>query len=310
MSFSTDIKLQRLVIVVGIMLMALKAAAFFITRSNAILTDTLESLVNISAGTFALYSLYYASQPSDKDHPYGHGKIEFIAGMVEGTLIGIAGLSMLIKAIYNLWVPEAISKLELGLGLALIAGVTNFTMGYFLKKKGIASHSMVLQSEGAHLQSDGYTSFAMITGLAFVWLTGVYWLDNIIALIMAFYIIWISYNILTRSVDGLMDKSDRKTNLRVFNVIDAKRKPQWIDFHEFRVIKYGRSLHIDCHLVLPFYYNMRQEQTEVQEIEKLIHDDLAQDAEIFIHTDPCTPDFCQRCRVDGCTHRSQPFSGS
>jgi len=307
MSFSSDIKMQRNVLIIGVVLMIVKGVAYFITGSNAILTDAIESLVNISAGAFALFSLYYAAQPSDFDHPYGHGKIEFIAGLIEGTLIAIAGLSMIAKAVYNFWHPQVIRQLEIGLILATLAGVVNFIMGYVVKKRGVANQSLVLQGEGAHLQSDGYTSFAMVAGLLIVWLSGVYWLDNVVALAMAFYICWVSFGILRKSLDGLMDKNDRATNIRVFEVIQNNRQPQWIDFHEFRVIKYGRSLHIDCHLVLPFYYTIKQEHQEMKQIEKLIHEGLAQEAEIFIHTDPCTPDFCSRCKVAGCAYRVDEF---
>lgn len=299
--------MQRNVLIIGALLMFVKGAAYFITGSNAILTDAIESLVNISAGAFALFSLYYAAQPSDKDHPYGHGKIEFIAGLIEGTLIAIAGLSMIAKAVYNFWHPQVITQLEIGLILATVAGVVNFVMGHMLKKRGAANQSLVLQGEGAHLQSDGYTSFAMVAGLFIVWLSGVLWLDNVVALLMALYICWVSFGILRKSIDGLMDKNDSETNIRVFDVIQQNRQPQWIDFHEFRVIKYGRSLHIDCHLVLPFYMTIKQEQLEVKQIEKLINEGLAQEAEIFIHTDPCTPDFCSRCKVVSCEFRSEEF---
>jgi cation diffusion facilitator family transporter len=307
MSFKSDIRLQRNVLLVGFALMFMKALAYYLTRSNAILTDALESLVNIAAGSFALYSLIYASQPSDKDHPYGHGKIEFVAGLIEGTLIGIAGLAMIVKSGYNFWFPEQLHQLEIGTSLAFLAGAINFIMGKILERQGNIRKSMVMKSEGAHLQSDGYTSFAMVTGLSMVWLFDLYWLDNVIASLMAIYICYVSYGIIRKSVDGLMDKNDKKRNVHVFGVINAHRKPQWIDFHEFRIIQYGRNLHIDCHLVLPFYYTIKQEQVEVQEIERLISKDLDQQAEIFIHTDPCTNDFCGKCKVEACAYRSRAY---
>ena len=307
MSYKSDIRLQRNVLIVGLLLMAIKAVAYFLTHSNAILTDALESLVNIAAGSFSLFSLYYAAQPSDENHPYGHGKVEFISGIVEGTLIGIASISMIIKAVYNIIRPEVIESLDIGLALALGAGLVNFFMGMQLEKRGRAKQSMSMKSEGAHLKSDGYTSFAMVLGLGIVYLTNFMWLDNVIALLMAFYIGYMSYRILRQSVAGIMDETDEEVNKRAFAIIKANRQPQWIDFHEFRIIRYGRNLHIDCHLVLPFYYTIAEEHIEVKQIEHLLAEGLAQDAEIFIHTDPCAQKFCSQCRVENCNYRKEPF---
>ncbi len=308
MSFESDIKLQRNVLIIGLALMGVKAVAYFITGSNAILTDALESLVNISAGAFSLFSLHYASQPSDKSHPYGHGKIEFVSGILEGTLIGITGLSMIVKSVYGFFNPEQINRLDVGLALALGAGLVNFFMGMQLEKRGIAKKSMSMQSEGAHLKSDGYTSFALVAGLGIVLLTNLYWLDNVVALILALYISYISYRIMRKSLAGIMDETDPGLNKETLALLKQNRQPQWIDFHEFRIIRYGRSLHIDCHLVLPFYYTIKQEHEEVKEIEKILGEKLNQDSEIFIHTDPCNESFCKQCRVENCTYRSEPFA--
>lgn len=307
MSFKSDIKMQRNVLLIGILLMLIKAVAYFYTHSNAILTDALESLVNIIAGSFSLYSLYLAAQPSDSNHPYGHGKVEFISGVIEGFLIIVAAVVMTVKAVYNFIIPEEISNIDLGIILALAAGITNYFMGYKLAKSGKEKHSMSLQSEGAHLMSDGYTSFAMVLGLLILWLTNLYWLDNIIALIMAGYIAYMGYSILRKSIAGIMDETDTVVNDRVFGVIKESRKPEWIDFHEFRVIRYGRRLHVDCHLVLPFYLTIKEEHVEVVQIEKLIADGLKQETEIFIHTDPCTESYCKHCTMPSCAFRKENF---
>lgn len=307
MSYKSDIRLQRNVLFIGIALMAIKGVAFLLTNSNAILTDALESLVNIAAGSFSLYSLHYAAKPSDKNHPYGHGKVEFISGIIEGTLIAIASLTMMTKVIYNIIRPEEISRLDLGLGLAFGAGLVNFLMGQQLEKRGKAKQSMSMISEGTHLKSDGYTSFAMVFGLGVAMLTNLLWLDNVIALLMALYIGLMSYRILRQSIGGIMDETDDTVNEKAFQVINAKRQPQWIDFHEFRVIRYGRNLHIDCHLVLPFYYTIAQEHIEVKQIESLLTTGLAQDAEIFIHTDPCAQKYCSQCKVAQCAYRKEDF---
>ncbi len=310
MSYKSDIRLQRNVLFIGFLLMGIKAYAYFITNSNAILTDALESLVNIAAGSFSLFSLYYAAQPSDENHPYGHGKVEFISGIIEGTLIILAGVTMIGKAIYNFYNPEEIQSLDTGLALAFGAGAVNFVMGNMLEKRGKEKQSMSMKSEGAHLKSDGYTSFAMVAMLGIVYFTEIYWLDNAVALAMAAYICYMGYRILRQSIAGIMDETDETVNEKAFAVLDAQRAPQWIDFHEFRVIRYGRSLHIDCHLVLPFYLTIKEEHVEVKQIEKLLNEGLDQPAEIFVHTDPCNESFCHQCRVANCAFRSAPFAGN
>ncbi len=310
MSYKSDIRLQRNVLLIGFVLMGIKAFAYFITNSNAILTDALESFVNIAAGAFSLFSLHYAAQPSDENHPYGHGKVEFISGIIEGVLIALTGLGMIAKAGYNIFNPETIQRLDLGLILALGAGIVNYAMGMHLEKRGKVSHSMSLKSEGAHLKSDGYTSFAMVCMLGIVYFTEIYWLDSVVALAMAIYICYMGYRILRQSIAGIMDETDATVNEKAFAVLDAQRAPQWIDFHEFRVIRYGRSLHIDCHLVLPFYYTIKEEHVEVKQIEKLLNDGLDQPAEIFVHTDPCNESFCHQCRLANCSFRSAPFAGN
>lgn len=310
MSYKSDIRLQRNVLFIGFLLMAIKGFAYFITNSNAILTDALESLVNIAAGSFSLFSLYYAAQPSDENHPYGHGKVEFISGIIEGTLIVLAGISMVAKAIYNFYHPETIQSLDTGLALAFGAGAVNFIMGNMLEKRGLEKQSMTMKSEGAHLKSDGYTSFGMVAILGIVYITGLLWMDNVLAILMAFYISYMGYRILRQSIAGIMDESDLHVNEKAFAVLNAKREPQWIDFHEFRIIRYGRNLHIDCHLVLPFYYTIKEEHVEVKQIEKLLNEGLDQPAEIFIHTDPCSEDFCKQCKVENCAFRSHPFAGN
>ncbi len=307
MSFKSDIRLQRNVVLIGVLLMVIKMAAYFLTNSNAILTDALESLVNILAGLFSLYALFLASQPSDHNHPYGHGKVEFIAGVIEGFLISVAGFLMIVKAIFNIIEPEEISHIDIGLALALGAGLINYAMGFLLAKRGKEKHSMSMQSEGAHLKSDGYTSFAMVLGLAVILFTNLYWLDNVITILMASYIGYLGYTIVRKSVSGIMDETDLAVNDRVFGVIKNSRKAEWIDFHEFRVIRYGRKLHVDCHLVLPFYLTIKQEQVEVLQIQYLINDGLEQETEIFIHTDPCSESFCKHCTMPACEFRSEVY---
>src|ERR1035437_9990483 len=130
------IKTMRMMLIFSVVLMAFKFAAYIITHSNAILTDALESIINVVAGSFALFSIYYASQPKDKNHPYGHGKIEYLSVGIEGGLIIIAGGAIIIKSVIGFFHPSEISSLDIGVYISVFAGATNYFMGAYLIKQG------------------------------------------------------------------------------------------------------------------------------------------------------------------------------
>lgn len=287
--------------------MFVKAYTFYITSSNAVLSDALESLVNIASGTFALVSLKIASRPSDKNHPYGHGKVEFISGFIEGTLIIIAGLMMIGKATYNIIVPNEVKELMLGILLTSITGFVNFAMGFRLKKQGQEKGSMIMISEGSHLMSDGYTSAALILGIAVVWLSGFVILDNIISILFGVYVLYIGYKIFRKSIAGIMDEMDMDLVNEFIKELNGERKSDWIDVHNLRIIKFGRDVHIDCHLTLPWYYTLEESHEQVDLFEKVIKQKFEPQTEFFIHADPCIQESCKLCLITDCFHRKQEF---
>lgn len=287
--------------------MFVKAYTFYITSSNAVLSDALESLVNIASGTFALVSLKIASRPSDKNHPYGHGKVEFISGFIEGTLIIIAGVMMIGKATYNIIVPNEVRELMLGILLTSITGFVNFAMGYKLKKQGQEKGSMIMISEGSHLMSDGYTSLALIVGIAVIWLSGFVILDNVISILFGVYVLYMGYKIFRKSIAGIMDEMDMNLVDEFIEELNVERKPDWIDVHNLRIIKFGRDVHIDCHLTLPWYYSLEESHEQVELFERVIKQKFEPQTEFFIHADPCIEDSCKLCLITDCLHRKQEF---
>lgn len=305
MSFKSDIKYQRSVLVIGFVLMFVKVLAYQITHSNAILSDALESLVNISSGSFALFSLWVAAKPSDKNHPYGHGKVEFISGFVEGTLIVVAGLMMIGKAVYNLIYPHEVTDLLLGILLTAVAGLVNFLMGYGLKKKGEEKASMTMKSEGAHLMSDGYTSAALIIGIAVVWITKLPFLDNVVTIIFGLYILFLGYKIFKESIAGIMDEMDMVLVDSIVKKLNDNRKEEWVDVHNLRVLKFGRDIHIDCHLTLPWYNNLEESHAQVDLFERSLQQEFSQSTEFFVHADPCVEKSCEICILSSCQHRKR-----
>ena len=288
--------------------MLTKFAAFFMTKSNAILTDAAESIVNVIAGGFAFSSIYLSTQPRDENHPYGHGKVEFFSAFIEGALISLAGILIIIKSIYNLVFPIAISNLSSGTIIIAVAGAVNYLIGLYLIRMGKKHHSVTLTADGKHLLTDTYTSIALVAGLISIIVTGYIWLDGVISIVAGFYIIYTGYALLRTSVGGLMDESDTLILEEVVEILQQNRKMPWIDVHNLRAQQYGPELHIDCHVTLPYYYDLTRVHQEISDIDVLINTEARRHAELFIHADPCLPQCCHYCHVENCPVRVEPFS--
>lgn len=295
------------VLMVTVLLGIVKFIAYFLTGSNAILTDALESIINVIAGSFALYSLYYASHPQDRNHPYGHGKIEFISSGFEGALIFIAGMSMIGKAVYGFFYPPQLASLATGTFLTGISGAINGGLGYYLIKTGRRQTSPTMVADGQHLLTDTYSSAALVVGLIVLQLTGIMWLDQVLTLLFGLFILYTGYRLLRGSVAGLLDEADYETLGQIIDILNAHRRDKWIDIHNLRIQKYGGFLHIDCHLTLPWYDNLEAVHSEVEALENLVSAQMPNRVELFVHADPCQPSACPICKVHDCPERQHPF---
>ncbi len=299
---------QQLALWLGLGILIVKWIAWAMTNSNAILTDAMESIINVAASTFALYSLSLAAKPRDDNHPYGHGKIEFIAAGLEGGLILIAGLLIFSKAIYNFFQPQTLVALDVGIGVTAITGLLNYWLGQRLLHTGRRYHSLTLMADGRHLLSDAYSSLGLVLGLFLVYLTDLIWLDNVLALIFGVVILVTGYRLVRTSTAGIMDEADPGLIDTLIEDINQERSENWIDIHNFRVIKYGATLHIDCHLTLPWYFDVREAHDEVKAFEELTERCCAVPVELFIHTDPCEDELsCRLCSKSDCAHRLAEF---
>ncbi len=287
--------------------MAIKFGAFIITQSNAILSDALESIINVAAGFFAFYSLRLSRKPKDSNHPYGHGKIEFISAGFEGGMIIAAALYILFEAVRSFLVPHVVKDLDVGIWLVAFSGVVNYVLGYYLIKHGRINHSDAMTADGKHLQSDTYTSIGLIAGLFIVYFTGLVWLDAVVAMIMALLILVTGYRLIRKGLAGLMDEADMDMIAGLLPIFNENRRDTWIDLHNLRLVKYGSNFHIDAHVTLPWYYTLQQTHEEVSAIEKLAADKFHQDVELFIHADPCLPFSCAICQLKNCSERKNPF---
>ncbi|MCZ2460955.1 MAG: cation diffusion facilitator family transporter [Chitinophagales bacterium] len=302
-----NVKVQQWVAGISVAMLIVKFIAYYSTRSVTILTDALESIVNVVSGFIGLYSLRIAARPRDKDHPYGHGKVEFISAAIEGTLIGSAGVIILYKAIQELIHPVELRQVDIGIVLIAVTAVVNFIMGYYCLSYGKKNSSLALIASGKHLQSDTWSTAGIIIGLIFLYISGYRWIDGVVAILFGSYIIFTSYRILRRSVAGIMDEADMELLERVVQVLNANRRENWIDLHNLRVIKYGSVLHVDCHLTFPWYFTVREAHHEIDELAKLIRKDFGESLELFVHSDGCMPFSCRICYKAHCKERQHPF---
>lgn len=294
-------------LITGIVLMLAKFSAYFLTGSNFVLTDAAESIVNVLASSFAFYSIYLSSQPRDENHPYGHGKIEYFSVFIEGALIAIAGLIIIIKSVYGIFYPNAIHDLLTGAIIIGITGAINGALGYYMINKGKTIPSITIEADGRHLITDMVTSGGLVIGLLLIHFTKILLLDSVLSILVGAYIIITGYKLVRRSVGGLMDEADFIVVTDVVKVLNDKRREEWIDVHNFRAQKYGNELHIDCHLTLPYYFDLNRVHEEVSLVDKLINRDVTK-TELFIHADPCLPDCCHYCNMPNCPVRKEPKS--
>lgn len=304
---SSLIKTQQLLVIISVLLFVIKIIAWYLTSSISILTDALESTVNVIAGFIGLYSINLSSKPKDKEHPYGHGKVEFITSAFEGVLITVAGLIIIYESINNFIHPHEIKKLDYGLVLIAFSGLINYIVGHICVKKGLKENSPVLISGGKHLKSDTYSTLGLLIGIALILITGFKWIDSIAAIVFAFIIIFSGYKIIRKSISGMMDEADHQIIDQVKNVLNANKSNNWIDVHNMRIINYAGFYHIDCHLTVPFFLTIVQGHKLVDDLTAMLSSHFDDRVEFFIHVDACQFYQCKLCKVSDCEFRKENF---
>jgi cation diffusion facilitator family transporter len=302
-----NITIQRWVAIIAVILFLCKLAAYYLTQSVAVLTDALESTVNVLAGLIGLYSLHIAAKPSDDDHPYGHGKAEFLSAAVEGALVTMAGLIIIYEAITDLIHPKQLQKLDQGIYIIAFTAIVNFIVGTYCVRKGKRNNSIQLVAGGKHLQTDTWSTTGIIVGLALIWYTKLPWLDGVVALFFAGLILYTGYQILRKSIAVIMDEADRQLLQDLIYYLNEHRRENWIDLHNLRVIKYGDGLHVDCHLTVPWYLNVLEAHAEIDAFTSLVKRKFGESMEFFVHSDACLDFSCRICTKENCDVRKHAF---
>ncbi len=309
-----NFKFQRIIAIVGALLLIGKFLAYFITNSVAILTDALESIVNVAAGIIGLYALYLTMQPADDSHPYGHGKVELISSSVEGSMIMIAGALIIFESVQRIVLGDyTLRSLDLGLIIVAVAAIANFAMGFTAIRMGKSSNSMALEASGRHLCSDTYSSVGIILGLAVVYILAsfgieAYWIDPIMALVFGVVIIVTGARVLFKSMNGIMDGADMKVIKEVTKCVNHIRTDEVIDVHHLRVNRYGAAVHIDAHMTVPSDLTVRQAENIVNRFTEEVRNSLSDDVDVTFMAEACDKTHCKHCPRD-CPNRHSEFTG-
>ncbi len=292
---------------VSLVMLAGKLTAYFLTSSTAIFSDAVESVIHVVATAFVGYSLWYAFQPPDEAHPYGHGKIAYFSAGFEGGLILIAALGILYSATQALVAGPQLRQLDVG--LLLLAGLTavNGLLGLYLVRTGRRHNSLVLVSNGQHVLTDMWTSLGVVVGVGLVWLTEIAWLDPLIAIAVALNILWTAFRLIVRSVEGLMEKAARPDTLRILAELSRAAQEGVISaYHQLRHRRVNDQRWIEYHLLFPTHLSITEAHDRAHAVEDAIAA-LFPDDEVFV-TAHLEPEAHDEAHPDGHAEPADPLS--
>ncbi len=269
----------------AILTMGIKGSSYLLTASVGLLSDALESFINLTAALLAVRLLSIAAAPPDENHAYGHHKAEYFSSLVEGALILAAAAGIILTAIRRLVTPHALERVGLGLLIAFGASLINLAVARMLLRKGRQHNSIALEADGQHLMSDFWTSLAVIGGVGASGLTGLQVLDPVVAIVVALRILWTGLDLMRRSIEGLMDTAlpvaERERITQVLEALAARG----FTYHALRTRRAGNRTFISLHLQTPGHWSVQQGHDLAEEVERSIRRVVPQ-ATIFTHVEP------------------------
>jgi cation diffusion facilitator family transporter len=304
------VRIALLSIGAGVLILGLKYLAFLISGSVALKSDAIESIVNVVAAIFALGAIIFAGKPADKDHPYGHGKIEHFSAAFEGGLITLAAVVILVEAAQGFIIGPQLKNLGRGLAVNLLGGVLNGLLGWFLLHHGRKTRSRALEADGHHILSDFWTTVGIVTGLVMVKLTGLTWMDPLMAVIVGLLLARTGFRLVQESSRALLDSEDPEVLGRVLAAMNGVRPWDVLAVHELRTFRSGRYTHVDAHLVVPEFYPIRQAHDLCEGFGVKALKEANIEGEVHTHVDPCGRFYCDRCPAPDCPIRKMPGSAS
>jgi cation diffusion facilitator family transporter len=279
------IRYAWLSIAASIVIICLKGYAYWVTDSVGLLSDALESIVNLVSACVALVVLTIAARPADEDHPYGHDKAEYFSSGLEGGMILIAAVGIAIAAIDRLFHPHPLQQLGIGLSVSFVASVINFVVARILLSAGRMHDSITLEADGHHLMTDVWTSIGVLVGVGAVTLTGWLWLDPLVALAVAANIVWTGVGLLRRSARGLMDTALPESELTAITQVLERYRHEGIAYHALRTRRAAARRFVSMHVLVPGAWSVQRGHDLLERIESEIHRQLP-NTTITIHLEP------------------------
>jgi len=256
---------------VAFLMLAGKSIAYYLTGSSAILSDAAESVIHLAATSVAAFSLWYASQPADRDHPYGHGKIAFFSAGLEGGLIFVAATYIIVIAVTALIRGPQLQNLGIGLAITAVLALINLSLGLALIHVGRTSGSIILTANGKHVLTDMWTSLAVLVGVFVVWLTDIVWLDPVVAIAAGLNLVSSAVGLIRRSYGGLLDEADPAMTRRIMDCLEKAREGGRIaNFHQLRHREADAVLWVELHMLLPGDLTVDDAHLRVTEVEQSI----------------------------------------
>jgi len=264
---------------------ALKGAAWWLTGSVGLLSDALESFVNLAGALMALWMLSLAAQPADDKHHYGHSKAEYFSSAFEGLLILVAATAIAVAAVERLRNPQPLEQVGIGLAVSVVASAINLAVGRALLTVGRQHHSIALEADGHHLMTDVWTSAGVIAAVGLVAVTGWLWLDPVIALLVAANIVWTGVHLMQRSAAGLMDSALPPAQLAEVEAALAPFRAQGVDFHALRTRQAGARQFVSIHVLVPGNWTVQRGHDLAEDVEAAIRGQLPR-ANVTTHIEP------------------------
>lgn len=297
----------RLALLFSALLMGAKIAAYAYTGSLAVLSDALESIVNVVTSSFALFAVWLSGHPRDSEHPYGHGKVEYLAELAEGVAIGTAGIAILVvtgaRSSNGL---DAVEGGWIGVGITAVIALATVFLGGLVRSAGKRLRSPSLAADGLHLQTDGITTVGTFLALAIVRATGWVWVDATVAVVLGLWLCWSAWRIMRSAAGGLMDEADPAELDRIAKAFAAVREPGWIAPHETKVHRLGGEVHVDMHMVFPRFWSLERAHDVATFLDRTLEDVYGSGADLALHMEACTPVSCSYCDYPDCPVRSAP----
>ncbi len=303
----SKLRLATLSIVGSLVVFGIKTYAFWLTGSVALRSDAIESIVNIIAAIFAFGSLRFALRPADENHPYGHGKMEFISAFLEGGLVCFASLFIFFEAASALFEGSQLRNLSAGIWWGALGGLLNGALGWYLIKRGRALGSKALEADGHHVLTDFGTSVGIVAGMLLVQWTGLSILDPIMAIVVSVVLGRVGFKIIKSSFGALLDEEDPEILHLILDKVNTWPVDEVITIHKLRAMRSGNFVHIDVHILFPEFMDVLEAHRLSHEFAEALLTSTGMKGEWHTHMEPCRKNYCEVCPVKDCPIRLKPY---